>query len=299
MTSLTRRQVLKSSAAAALLLRQPHPPAKGINALDLAPFVDPLLLPQPLPPAPIYRIAMQQIHARMHRDLPPTRLWSYGPGPLAPLIEARANQPTTVEWVNQLPTRHFLPIDYTLHASGRSVPESRAIVHVHGGRTPAASDGYPESWYPPGHSKTCHYPNTQDAAMLWFHDHAMGTNRLNLYAGMMGIYLLRDEHETSLNLPSGPYELPLMIYDRIFDQNGQLFYPVSTDPLHPWVEEVFGEAMVVNGRITPFHPVEPRRYRLRVVNAANGRFFRLALSNDATFTQSRCRSGPAPRPTRA
>ena len=132
-----------------------------------------------------------------------------------------------VEWHNQLPPRHFLPIDYSLHGSGRELPESRAVVHLHGGRTPAADDGYPEHWYPPGNRVSAHYPNRQDAAMLWYHDHAMGTSRLNLYAGLMGVYLLRDAHESSSICPRASYELPLVLYDRIFDHQGQLFYPVS------------------------------------------------------------------------
>ena len=198
----------------------------------------------------------------------------------------------------ELPPRHFLPIDYTLHGSGRELPESRAVVHLHGGRTPAADDGYPEHWYPSGKSHVCHYPNRQDAAMLWYHDHAMGTSRLNLYAGLVGVYLLRDAHEDSLNLPAGPYELPLVLYDRIFDHDGQLFYPVSPDAEHPWVDEVVGDAMLVNGRVQPFHEVEPRRYRLRVLNAANARFFRLGLSNGAPFLQIGVDQGLLPAPVK-
>ncbi len=123
--------------------------------------------------------------------------------------------------------------------------------------------------------------------MLWYHDHAMGTSRLNLYAGLMGVYLLRDEQEARLKLPAGRFELPLVLYDRIFDHEGQLYYPVSPDPEHPWTDEVAGDAMVVNGRVQPFCEVEPRRYRLRVLNAANARFFRLGLSNGAP---SSCKS---------
>jgi spore coat protein A len=132
--------------------------------------------------------------------------------------------------------------------------------------------------------------------MLWYHDHAMGTSRLNLYAGLMGVYLLRDAHEKQLNLPSGNFELPLVLYDRIFDHQGQLFYPVSPDPEHPWMDEVAGDAMVVNGRVQPFYEVEPRRYRLRMLNAANARFFRLALSNGASFQQIGADQGLLPVP---
>ena len=108
-----------------------------------------------------------------------------------------------VEWANQLPTKHFLPIDHTLHGAEADKPEVRAVVHLHGGKTPPESDGYPEAWFVPGKSGTCFYPNQQDAAMLFYHDHAMGINRLNIYAGLQGLLLIRDDHEDSLNLPRG------------------------------------------------------------------------------------------------
>lgn len=314
---VTRRKLLSQGglAAAGLALRSkgaPTPPAvKLLNALQLEPFVDPLFRPTLLSSTsrrssephgahdvPFYKLTMRQTWCKMHRDLPPTRLWSYGPDAIGPLLEAQKGQGILIEWSNALPPRHFLPIDYTLHGSGRDVPESRAIVHVHGGRTPAESDGYPEAWYPPGQSRTAYYPNEQDATTLWYHDHAMGTNRLNLYAGLMGMYLLRDERERSLNLPRGEQEVPLLLCDRQFDVKGQLFYPVSQDPAHPWVDDVAGDAMVVNGRIQPFFEVDPLRYRLRIVNAANSRFFRLSLSHSAEFLQIGSDQGLLPAPVK-
>jgi spore coat protein A, manganese oxidase len=307
---VNRRDLLKRAAFSALVLRarlgsginqHAAPPgfSRAINTLQLQPFVDPLPLPQ-LSPQQDGRchITMREIRVKMHRDLPPTRLWSYGPEAMGPLIEAHSHEGLAVEWHNHLPPRHFLPIDYSLHGSGRELPESRAVVHLHGGRTPAADDGYPEHWYPRGESRVCHYPNRQDATMLWYHDHAMGTSRLNLYAGMMGVYLLRDEPEARLKLPAGRFELPLVLYDRIFDHEGQLYYPVSPDPEHPWTDEVAGDAMVVNGRVQPFCEVEPRRYRLRVLNAANARFFRLGLSDGSQFLQIGADQGLLPGPVR-
>jgi spore coat protein A, manganese oxidase len=271
--------------------------ARAIDALELKPFVDPLPLLRPTSSSGgLYRITMREIRVKMHRDLPPTRLWSYSPDAIGPLIEAQAHQEVRIEWQNQLPLKHFLPIDYHLHGSGRELPESRAVVHLHGGRTPAVDDGYPEHWFPPGKSHLSTYPNHQDAAMLWYHDHAMGISRLNLYAGLMGVYLLRDEREAQLRLPIGAYELPLVLYDRRFDHEGQLFYPVSPIPDHPWTDEVLGDAMLVNGRVQPFHAVEPRRYRLRILNAANARFFNLGLSNGATFLQIGADQGLLPAP---
>ena len=228
---------------------------------------------------------MQEVHAKVHRDVPSARFWSYGPGLLAPMIEARAHQPIEIEWVNNLPTRHFLPVDHTLHGCGRDLPEVRTIAHVHGARVLPKDDGYPEDWFVPGASRTCLYPLEQDATALWYHDHAMGLNRLNIYAGMFGMFLIRDGAEDALHLPSGKYEVPLMLYDRDFTADGQLFYPSSGIPDHPWVPEFLADAILINGKIRPFFEVEPRLYRFRVLNAANSRFFALSLTHRAPFQQ--------------
>jgi spore coat protein A, manganese oxidase len=106
--------------------------------------------------------------------------------------------------------------------------------------------------------------------MLWYHDHALGINRLNVFAGLFGAFFVRDEFEDSLNLPRGKYEIPLVLYDRVFDLEGQLNYPVSGDEKSPWVPEVFGDAILVNGKLFPYLEVEPRKYRFRVLNGANG-----------------------------
>jgi len=285
---------------------QPPPHAPMLHVLELKPFVDPLPLPaRARGTAPHkLRIGMKEIHAKVHRDVPPTRLWVYtdlaNPGPeanaLAPLIEARVRQPLQIEWVNSLPHQHFLPIDHSLHGCGRDVPEVRSIVHAHGARVPSGDDGHPDDWFVPGQSLTCHYPLEQDATALWYHDHAMGLNRLNVYAGLFGMMLVRGPEEDSLHLPSGKYEVPLILYDRNFTADGQLFYPTSGDPEHPWVPEFAGDAILVNGKIRPFFEVEPRLYRFRVLNAANSRFFRLALSNGQSFTQIGGDQGLLPAP---
>ncbi|WP_231737845.1 multicopper oxidase family protein [Terracidiphilus gabretensis] len=186
-----------------------------------------------------------------------------------------------VDWINDLPPRHFLPLDPPMPGM-TSDPPTRVVTHLHGARVPSVSDGYPEDWFSPGKNKLCYYPNHQDATALWMHDHAMGVSRFNVFAGLMGWYLIRDEVERSLNLPSGKYELPLMIYDRSFDQQGQLYYPNPPDE-GAWSQEFLGDAMVVNGKVRPYQNVEPRRYRLRIVNTANSRFFSLSLSTGQSF----------------
>jgi spore coat protein A len=258
-----------------------------LHSLELAPFVDELPLPQRVSAGRDHRlrVVMREIHAKVHRDVPPTRMWSYGETALAPLIEGRKGRPMLVEWVNSLPQKHFLPVDFSLHGCGRDVPEVRAVVHMHGACVPTKDDGYPEDWFVPGKSSTCHYPLEQEAAMLWYHDHAMGLNRLNIYAGLVGMMLVRDDHEDGLDLPSGKYEIPLTFYDRNFSADGQLFYPTSGNPEHPWVPEFAGDAILLNGKIRPYLEVEPRLYRFRVLNAANSRFFALSLSHGQRFHQ--------------
>jgi spore coat protein A len=270
-----------------------------LHVLELAPFVDPLPLPQIVQPAANakLRITMREIHARIHRDVAPTRMWSYGPTAFAPLIEARSGHPLQIEWINNLPTRHFLPIDHSLHGCGHDVPDVRTITHLHGARARSEDDGYPTDWFVPGKSRTCHYPLQQDAATLWYHDHAMGINRLNSYAGLFGMFLLRDKVEDSLYLPSGKYEIPLIFYDRDLTADGQLFYPTSGDPDHPWVPEFAGDAILINGKIRPYLEVEPRLYRFRLLNGANSRFFSLALDNQQPLVQIGSDQGLLSAPT--
>ena len=208
--SLTRRAFLHRGGilTAALALPQaahtPQPPRSQLpppkfrttlNTSSLAQFVDPLPIPaiaQPIDhrpdPAnaslklPYYRVAMRQIESKIHRDMKPTRLWAYGSTSPGPTFEARSGQGILVEWANELPTQHFLPIDHSIHGAEAGKPEVRAVVHLHGAKVPPASDGYPDNWYAPGKSALYHYPNHQDAAMLWYHDHALGINRLNVFA---------------------------------------------------------------------------------------------------------------------
>jgi spore coat protein A, manganese oxidase len=284
------------SRMAAPQLASPKVPL--VNPVTLARFVDSLPLPpvarpdgQRAHPAypgrqlPYYRMEMRAFSAALHRDLPPTPQWGYGGSSPGPTLQANRGEPLLVEWVNALPTKHFLPIDHNVHGAERSKPEVRTVAHVHGARVPAGSDGYPEDWFEPGRSALYHYPNAQDAATLWYHDHAMGITRLNIYAGLFGAYLLRDPQEQALGLPGAEFDLPLMLCDRLIGKDGQLYYPVSDDPDAPWVSECDGNAILCNGKLYPYLEVEPRRYRLRLLNVANSRFFNLSLSNGRPLLQ--------------
>jgi spore coat protein A len=251
-------------------------------------YVTPLAVPPVLRPqaggAPL-QVHMRPFLHKAHRDLPPATLWGYNSTWPGPTFEVRRGQPLSVKWTNQLPTKHFLPLDFTIHGSEESVPPVRTVTHVHGAQVLPESDGYPDAWFssdgrvgPVAGANPSHYPNHQRATTLWYHDHALGTTRLNVYAGLAGFYLIRDEQEDSLNLPAGPFEIPLMIQDRKFNTDGSLLYPAAKNGTHPaWLQEFFGDTICVNGIAAPFLEVEPRKYRFRIVNASNSRFYHFTL----------------------
>ena len=301
----SRRTFLTGTAALAL--------TRAARAIEIDPlalaklrFKDPLPIPSIAKPvgkkgsaakeAPLYRLTMREASVRVHRDLPATSLWTFDGASPGPIIETRSGEGLYVEWANRLPSKHFLPNDHSLHGAEKDKPQVRSVVHVHGAKVPPEADGYPEDWYVPGESKTYYYPNQQDAATLWYHDHAMGINRLNIYAGLFGLFIVRDSFEEALNLPNGRYEIPLIICDRSFNRDGSLSYPDSGFPDMPWVPEAPGEAMMVNGKLFPYLEVEPRKYRFRILNAANSRFFHLALTGDLNFTLIGTDQGLIPAP---
>ena len=272
-------------------------PRQALDALQLgapqetglASYVDPLPIPAviraPESGREVIHVRMREFRQKVHRDLPPTRLWGYNGMWPGPTLEVRRGQPLSVKWSNELPVKHFLPIDTTIHGSDETLPQVRTIAHVHGAQVLPESDGYPDAWFtsdektgPAQAVNPAHYPNDQRASTLWYHDHAMGITRLNVYAGLAGFYLIRDEEEDGLNLPSGRFEIPLLLQDRKFNPDGSLLYPAARDGTHPvWIQEFFGDTICVNGKATPFVEVEPRKYRFRLVNGSNSRFYHLAL----------------------
>jgi spore coat protein A len=274
--------------------------------LTLTPFVDPLPTPRVLQPVKrecgttYYEVVMKPTVHQFHSELPPTPAWGYEGEVPGPTIEARRGETVVVNWINKLPDKHFLPIDHTLHACHDGMPEVRTVVHLHGAEVEADSDGYPEAWYtndceqigPCFKQTTYTYPNNQRATTLWYHDHAIGITRLNVYAGLAGLYIIRDEQEEALGLPAGTYEIPLVIQDRSFNEDGTMFYPSTPleDPPpdfpNPSVVPGFsGDFITVNGKVWPHLEVEQKKYRFRILNASNQRFYRLLLDENIPFIQ--------------
>lgn len=176
-----------------------------------------------------YKITMEECCHRFHSNFPLTTVWGYDGMYPGPTIEAFKDISTFVEWANNLPDKHILPLDTTLHGI-QDDPEVKTVVHLHGAKVDWESDGHPEAWYtsdykitgPRFTKRVYEYTNHQPGTTLWYHDHAMGETRLNLYAGLAGLYILRDSLEERLNLPKGNYEIPLLVQDRSFNSDGSL-----------------------------------------------------------------------------
>ncbi|HUD26886.1 MAG TPA: multicopper oxidase [Burkholderiaceae bacterium] len=297
-TGTTRRSILKGGLlAGAGLLASPWIGGTSKAASpSLEKYVDPLPVPAVARPSSLdngiahYVVPISQFERKVHRDLPPTTLWGYDGTWPGPTLEARRGNPTHVMWVNNLPVQHLLEYAYdqTLHGADMGEPRVRTVAHLHGASTLPDSDGYPEAWFtrdwvqtgPFFTSRTYQYPNDQPATCLWYHDHTLGINRLNVFAGLAGFYIIRDENEERLNLPAGPYEVPLLIQDRMFNPDGSLRYPIELDGTHQvWVPEFFGDVACVNGVAFPYLEVEPRKYRFRILNGSNARFYHLTLAD--------------------
>jgi len=251
--------------------------AVPLDPTTLTKYIDPLPFPGVLTPvgiingAPYFEVTMTEFQQTLHSELPPSTVWGYNGSYPGPTMLARSQQRLYVRWINQLPTSHLFVVDTTLVGTEPPSPEVRAVVHLHGGHVPSESDGGPLAWFTPGNSALYFYPQNQDASMLLYHDHAMGITRLNVYAGLVGIWLIRDPQEDHMNLPSGEYEVPVAIQDKSFFDDGALLYPETVEP------EFFGNAAVVNGKVWPYLDVAPRKYRLRFVNGCNARFVNIKL----------------------
>jgi len=196
------------------------------------------------------------------------------------------------------------------------------VPHIHGGEVPGELDGGPDAWWTgtglkghayytstvlgdvtPLNGAIYRYPNTMEAAPIWFHDHLLGGTRLNVFAGLAGAYLIYDP---ALVLPAGldpaglvngapvtpggqattEYTVPLVIQDRMFDTEGQFFYQFdsaglvlwATNPEHPyWTPEFLGDVILVNGKAWPNLNIEPKRYRFWLINGSNARTYELFL----------------------
>jgi spore coat protein A len=285
-----------------------------LNPITQQKFVNPLPIPSIIQPMTPNGTDYEVIITQFTQDLGLkdgsgnpmlTTVWGYNGSYPGPTFEARRNIPITVKWKNELmdengPLPHLLPVDTSIHwAMPENWPYSGVplVTHLHGGHVESASDGNPDAWFTPGFAQkgsywsqqVYNYPNDQEASTIWYHDHALGITRLNVYAGLAGYYIVRDEWEDNLNLPSGNYEIPIAIQDRMFTDDGQLYYPSMPEeagqPNPSILPEMFGDFILVNGKTWPVLNVEPRKYRFRFLNGSDSRFYKLYLGNAIPFVQ--------------
>jgi spore coat protein A len=313
---LTRRQLIERGAIVGIGLAVGRAgfPMPAPAAVRMTPKLRRWVEPLPIPPVLDGRgggkrftiAARESTTWKFHPDLPASRTWGYwsdspeaGLPYLGPTIVATrrpddtVETSVTIEWRNEL-GKAFLPNDPTIMGAVMPGEPAPIVTHLHGGENHPQYDGTPLQWYlgngehgPHYITNTFTYFNEQRASMVWYHDHAVGNTRTNVYAGLAGAYLIRDAQDTGeadnpLRLPAGPYEIPLVLQDKTFNADGSMFYPdAGVTAYHPnWVPEFFGDVAVVNAKIWPFVDVEPRRYRLRIVNGSQSRFYNLQFANE-------------------
>ncbi len=309
MQRITRRRFLKYGVGVGGALGVPWalrmPEARAALGGKLAKYVEHV----PLPGNGIvvatpggtntYSFTQTQISRQLHPQLPPTPLWAYDDGSglagqagsFGMAVVAQSGTPLTVNYTHGLPATYpsWIPVDTRLTPRGSDV---RVMTHLHGGFVAADSDGNPAitpDGFGPGETQSVIYTNQSPqmpASLLWFHDHGLGTTRLNVFAGLAAAYIVRDQYDTGsepnpIGIPGGAYEIPLVIQDRQFNTDGTFRYPVSDIAGVTWIGEYFGDVMLVNGKVWPYVDVEPRMYRLRFLNGCNARILSLDIGGPA------------------
>ncbi len=273
--------------------------AKWVDPLPIPPVATQTFKPGVSSWADYYEITMTAHKHWFNSSLPgPATVWTYGQEDsavyLGPTIVATTGRPVVVKWINLLPTDPDVfplkdAIDTTL--PGSDVPTGAAIPHLHGGFTAARFDGTPDQWWTADGKKgmdfvtsTFTYTNEQPASLLWYHDHTMGSTRLKPYLGLAAGYVLFDnvDNGSTINgqkVPSGygKYHVPIVLQDKEFKSNGELYYPTQgISAYHPvWVPEFFGDTPVINGKAYPYLDAQPRRYRFRFLNGSQARFYNI------------------------
>lgn len=247
---------------------------------------------QRLAPQRYYEIHQREAEHRFSdhpgnlRAIPPQKIWGYDGLTPGPTIHARYGEPILVRQINDLPQNHV----------GFGSPQ--VSTHLHNAHTASESDGFPCDFFPqlvggPGRFYDHLYGNVlpgfarqfppdgdprEAMSTLWFHDHRIDFTAQNVYKGLAGFYLLFNDHDTGdettgFRLPSGDFDVPMILGDKVFDRHGELFFDLFN------LDGVLGDKFTVNGKIQPYFPVQRRRYRLRWLDGGPSRYYQLFLTD--------------------
>jgi FtsP/CotA-like multicopper oxidase with cupredoxin domain len=150
-------------------------------------------------------------------------------------------------------------------------------IHFHGLKIPVDMDGHPKDIINPGSNFNYKFTINQRAGLSWYHPHPDGDTASQVFKGLAGLFIINDAEEAALNLPSGSYEIPLVIQDKRLSSSGITYNPSMGEVMTGYM----GETIIVNGVASPFAEVKTKYYRLRILNGSNARIYNLALSNNA------------------
>jgi spore coat protein A len=277
--AVSRRDLLKVSALGAAALALPFERvvrAKGISRIAESKLPKPFTVPFVVPPLAVpvrsdattdyYQMTMRQVKAEILPGVG-TDLFGYDGQVPGPTIMASQGRQVVVRHINGLPAKHPR-WSYTPWTS----------VHLHGSASLPQYDGYASDITNPGQYKDYVYPNMQPARTLWYHDHGVAHTAENAYMGLAAMYQLTDAQERGLSIPTGRYDVPVILSDKMFAADGQLMYE---DKSH---SGLWGDVITVNGKPWPRMPVERRKYRFRILNASLSRGFRYKLSTGEPMT---------------
>ncbi|MFC7302888.1 O-aminophenol oxidase PhsA [Streptomyces monticola] len=285
---------------------------------ELVPYTSRLTVPPVLRPHTTdvrheTEINLRPAWVRLHPQLPPTLMWGYNGVVPGPTIEVRRGQRVRIAWTNRIPHGSEYPVTSvevpvrdpklppasTEPGRGGAEPNKDVaalpawtVTHLHGAQTGGGNDGWADNAVGYGDAQLSEYPNDHQAVQWWYHDHAMNVTRWNVFTGLYGTYLVRDDEEDALHLPSGKREIPLLLADRNLDTdedgtlNGRLLHKtVIVQPRNPETGKPVslpftGPYTTVNGRIWPYADVDDAWYRFRLVNASNARTYNLVLIDE-------------------
>lgn len=305
-TSITRRNAITAGLATVASLatggsaadsgrhHQPTVPAVPLPLLFHSPVLTPYVDDLPIPPLrkPGGTVVISEALHQFHRDLAPARSWGYaGATHMGPTFVARRGENIATVFENRL-NDHIFAQDIDLSHHGTCALDLAAppvSVHLHGAPNDPEHDGNAMHVFRPGTDRTYVFNNDIEACTLWLHDHAMGNTRLNVYGGLASQYWVRDAYDTGeadnpLGLPTGHYEIPLTVQDKLFWNDGMpRFYATPTVPRNWWQGGFCGDVMCVNGKVWPNLNVDRGLYRFRLLNGASLNTYTFYFSNRMQF----------------